>query len=109
MKFVWSYIKYKANRIMRNIEMVCRILFFCWKCIVVRILTKKYPHFKKLRTRRRWENMYFYKIELETRQIFQRIYYGFPTIRSIQIGNHGRVITISTSHGSMPETVFSKN
>ncbi len=69
MKSVWSYIKRKAPCTAANIEMVCRILFFCWKWIVVRFLTREYPHFKKSRIRRRWENMYHYKAELEMAEL----------------------------------------
>ncbi len=143
MKNVWLYIKHYAGRIMgklcfylvnkvlnimRNVEMVYRILLFCWKWIVVRFLTKKYPHFKKSRIRRRWEDMHHYKAELEIIQDFQEDNPGFLNVQNIPIGNHGRVIIIKrnhaqvrsatladrivgmkTNHELMPGTAFSKN
>ena len=105
MKNVWLYIKRKAKHIMRDVKMVCRILLFCWKYPVVRILTKKYPHFKKSRIRRRWVNMHCYKIKLKTVQDHS----GSLNIQSIQIGDYGRVIVISTNYGSMPRMVFNRN
>jgi hypothetical protein len=49
--------------------------------------------------------MHCYKIELEIAQDSSDLL----DIRSVQIGNHGRVIIIKTNHVLMPGTGFSRN
>lgn len=74
MKYAWLYFKYKVYRIGRDINTTYCILHFCWKKVVIWILTKmKYPKPKARLVRQRWQNMYFYKLALEIRQIFQKV------------------------------------
>ncbi len=124
MNNAWLYIKRITGRIIRrhclylldkvinfllDVQMVHRILLFCWKWPVVRFLTRNYPHFKKGRTRIRWENMYHYKVELETARDLQEDNTGFLNMQSIQIGNHGHVIVFKRNPDPIPEGIFSRN